>query len=588
MGRIRVLDDGLINRIAAGEVVERPASVLKELVENSLDAGATSLEVELRGGGRTSIRVRDDGRGMDRDDALLALERHATSKLREARDLDAIATLGFRGEALASIAAVSRFTLETAPGDGEGTRVRVRGGRILDVATVGLPRGTTVEVAGLFFNTPARRKFLRAENTEYGHCLRWLTRYALAHPERRFRLRHGERVALDLPPAPDYARRVGQVAGSTAMEALLPVEGREGDVRVHGFAGRPVATSTRTEGQHLFVNGRAVTDRVLAHAIREAYANTIVPGRHPTAYLYVDLPPGDVDVNVHPRKTEVRFREAARVHDLVRDAVAASLSSVKAVPRLGDLRPAALPESPVPPKTPTLHEAPPPYAAPPAPPPPRPAAPAVPAPAAERPAKQTAEIFERPRSPRALAQYRDSYLIAADDDGLVLVDQHAAHERVLFEKLLAQARTDRVPTQDLIFPVPVELSAAELAEAEGDLDAFRRLGFRLEPFGNDTIRLDGIPAVAGEIPPDALFRELLGAASRATSAAADVERIRCRMVTTASCKAAIKVNHALTHQGQQALLDDLFASDNPTTCPHGRPIVFRLSREEIERAFRRR
>ncbi|HKQ60862.1 MAG TPA: DNA mismatch repair endonuclease MutL, partial [Candidatus Polarisedimenticolaceae bacterium] len=331
MGRIRVLPDALVNRIAAGEVVERPASVVKELIENSLDAGATRVEVALVAGGKQRIEVGDDGAGMDRDDALLSLERHATSKLRGLEELERIPTLGFRGEALASICAVSEFELATSDADGRGTRIEVRGGRILRVEQAGLPRGTTVRAQRLFFNVPARRKFLRSDATELAATLRWVTRLAVAHPGVAFQVREGDRAVLQAPASADTRERIAQVFGRTLAERLLPFAAERDGVRVHGFAGRPVDALSRRDAQLYFVAGRAVQDRLLAHAIAAAYGNTLPGDRHPALFLFVELEPGALDVNVHPQKTEVRFRDGSRVHDLVRAAAAAVLGAPAAV-----------------------------------------------------------------------------------------------------------------------------------------------------------------------------------------------------------------------------------------------------------------
>jgi DNA mismatch repair protein MutL len=589
VGRIRVLDDQLVNRIAAGEVVERPSSVVKELVENSLDAGASSIEVVLEDGGRRRIVVSDDGCGMDRDDALLSLERHATSKLRRFEDLDAIATLGFRGEALPSIAAVSRFLVRTAAVEGEGTEIEIRGGRIGTVRQVARPRGTTIEVGGLFFNVPARRKFLRAVPTELAHAIRTLGHYALAHPSVRFRLEHGGRTLLDAAPAADRSERIAQIHGRELAAKLVPFERATGGVLASGFAGRPVDASPRRDTQHVFVNGRLVHDRVLIHAISEAYGNTVAKGLHPAVLLFVELDPALVDVNVHPQKTEVRFVRSSEVHDAVRAAVVSALSREGAVPAFSDLRP-------------------------------------VPAPAVASVAaaiERYVEVAERagesswlagerstariaqPAPPASflddaspavepghravpLAQYKDSYIVAQDRDGLVLVDQHVAHERVLYERYLAEAERGEVQTQRLLFPKTIELTAEESVLLEAEAAEFARLGFLLEGFGGTTVKLDGVPAFAKDVAPDRLLRELLGEAARTPSASTGVSELRRKLVTSAACQAAIKVNYPLARDGMQRLLDDLFQTENPTTCPHGRPILFRLTLEDIERAFRRR
>ena len=574
MGRIRVLDDQLVNRIAAGEVVERPASVVKELIENALDAGASSVEVDLAAGGRARIAVVDDGVGMDRDDCLLALERHATSKLSKGDRLDAIRTLGFRGEALPSIASVSRLRLRSALRHGEGTEIEGNGGRIQAVRDVAAPRGTSIEVEALFFNVPARRKFLRSEATELARCTRVLTHYALAYPAIGFRLRHGERIVVDAPPAPDRAERVAQIHGREFSRGLLPFELERDGFRAQGFAGRPVDALGTRDAQHLFVNGRQVQDRVLLHAVAEAYGDTMPKGRYPAVLLFLEIPPDRVDVNVHPQKTEVRFVGSSQVHDFVRDAVASSLAHRNAVPTLADLREpstgiaAAL--------LGYLDD--------------RAAGPAV-APASSGAAAAPALLVEAGlETPRAvpLAQYRESYIVAQDAEGLLLVDQHVAHERVLYERYLAQAEAGEVDVQRLLFPRTFDLPPETLLAFEEEREELSRLGFLAERFGPASVRLDGVPAFAGEADPERLFRTLLGEAASVRSAAVREPELRRRLVTTAACQAAIKVNYPLTRESMQRLLDDLFRTENPTTCPHGRPILFRLTLDTIERAFQRR
>jgi DNA mismatch repair protein MutL len=599
VGRIRVLDDTTINRIAAGEVVERPASVVKELIENSLDAGAGSIDVRVLAGGRRLIRVADDGVGMDRDDALLALERHATSKLAATSDLHAIDSLGFRGEALPSIAAVSRLTLRTAMTDGAGTEVEVRGGRILAVREIAIPRGTSIEVAGLFFNLPARRKFLRSESTELSHVVRWVARYALAHREVRFRLEHGPRVLLDASPAESTGERLRAIHGDL-IERLLPFSLDRPGLRVHGLAGRPVEGGPRRDGLQLFVNGRVVQDRVLAHAAREAYGNTMPRDRHPVAFVFLEIDPETVDVNVHPQKTEVRFARSGEVHDHVREAVASALSREGAVPDLTELRPSGAMghlresvaasalsylesrrEANAPPQGGASTR--------------RSGAGASGGEAAAGQGTLLAEGSEAWEDEASrvppwvpLAQFRDSYIVAEDRDGLVLVDQHAAHERVLFERYLAEAEADRVEVQRLLFPVTVELAPDRAVVLEEELGEFRRLGFSIEPFGGTTFRIDGVPSVLVDLEPASCLEELLGEAAATRSAKAGVANLRRKLVTSAACQAAIKVNHPLTAAGMRRLLVDLAATVNPTTCPHGRPALFRLNLDEIERGFRRR
>jgi DNA mismatch repair protein MutL len=543
---------------------------------------------------------------MDRDDALLCLERHATSKLTDMRDLESIGTLGFRGEALSSIASVSRFRLETATEDGAGVEIVVHNGRIQSVKEKGLPRGTSVQVERLFSSVPARRKFLRADSTELSHIARALTRFALAYPRVRFDLEHEGRRILETRSTEDPAERAAQIYGRDLAARLLPFDRTEEGVHVHGLAGRPADALPRRDGQHTFVNGRAVQDRTLSHAVSEAYINTMPRGRFAALVLFVDLEPAAVDVNVHPQKTEVRFRNQRQVHDFVRDTLVSAMAHEAAVPDLADLRPSpasahregvaraatryldlaerrpsaaeshrghhrtwygSAPSTSDTPRAPAVHETP------------------SPSPGAE-----ITEVSTDGETHRLvpLAQYRESYIIAQDGEGLVLVDQHAAHERVLFERFLADAEENRVEVQRLMFPLTIELAAHEALLLEEEIDEFRRLGFHLEPFGGNTVRLDGVPAVAKDLEPEGLLRELLGEASASRSAVAGAEQLRHRLVTTAACKAAIKINHSLTREGMQALLDDLFRTVSPTTCPHGRPLLFKLPLAEIERAFDRR
>jgi DNA mismatch repair protein MutL len=581
LGRIHVLDDQLVNRIAAGEVVERPASVVKELVENSLDAGARNVEIALTDGGRTRIVVSDDGHGMDRDDALLALERHATSKLRRFDDLDAIATLGFRGEALPSIAAVSRFLLKSSTEDGRGTEIEVHGGRIAGVREIARPAGTTVEAGGLFFNVPARRKFLRAPATELAHAVRFVSQLALAHPEVRFRLEHGGRRLIDASPAQDAAERIAQILGRELARGLIPFDGGSPGMRIHGFAGRPVDAATRRDAQHLFVNRRVVSDRTIAHAVAEAYAQTIARGLHPALVLFLDLDPSRLDVNVHPQKTEVRFQRSSEIHDAVREAVASSLKQAGVVPTFAELRAAPPGPSTAAALARYLSVA---EAA-----PPGNAVWARPWTAATASLLDDDSAAVDPgRRAVPLAQYRDSYIVAQDREGILLIDQHVAHERVLYERYLAEAERDAVSVQRLLFPKTIDVSAEEAIVLEAEAAEFTRLGFPFEPFGERAIKLDGVPSFAKDVAPERLLRELLGEAGTTRSAVTGSPDLRRRLVTSAACQAAIKVNYPLTYDGMQRLLDDLFQTENPTTCPHGRPIIFRLPLEEIERAFRRR
>ncbi len=576
MGKIQLLDDHLINRIAAGEVVERPASVVKELVENSLDADACRVDVTIQGGGKRFIRVQDDGTGMDREDALLSIERHATSKMGREGRLDRIRSLGFRGEALPSIASVARLIIRTSERDGGGTEIEIDSGTVNGVRAGGFPRGTTVEVDRLFHNVPARRKFMRTDGTELGHIVKIVTRYALARPDVRFSLEHADRMLIETPAAPDLLTRIHQVFGGEIARQMVPFDSGEGAIRVRGFAGRPAQALPRRNRQHMFVNGRAVQDRVLAHGIGEAYGNTVPRGAFPAVVLFLDLEPSLVDVNVHPQKNEVRFQRSSEIHEKVKAAIRQVLSGEPMVPGLGELRP----DSPFS-GSPYQDR--------------RTAEPVRdPGNGSEWTAsglfepKGGEETAVTDRGALALAQYLHSYIIAQDKEGLLVVDQHAAHERVIFERYFAEAEKDKVEVQRLMFPRTLELTPPEAAVLNGELEEFRRLGFLIEPFGQNTIRLDGVPAHAAGADPESLIHELLGDAARVRSSATGGETLRYKLVTTAACHAAIKIHHPLDRQGMQKLLDDLYQVENLTTCPHGRPALFRLTREEVERAFRRR
>ena len=591
MSRIQRLPEHVIDRIAAGEVVERPSSVVKELLENSLDAAARDIRVQLKNGGKSSIVVDDDGQGMTSEEARLALARHATSKLQSADDLEHITTFGFRGEALSSIAAVSVFQLRTQCEGFAGTELNLRGGELESEREVAGARGTRIQIDRLFFNVPARRKFLRADATELAHIVRLITRAALVTPETRFRLEHAGQTLLDTPPAADHAERLAQIFGRERAQRMIRFELESDGLRVHGFAGRPVDGLPRRDSQHVFVNNRIVTDRVLQHAINAAYGETMPRGRYPALVLFLDADPEIVDVNVHPQKSEVRFSASQQVHETTRQAIRSALQGVAVIPELSDLRPdpagVASPPGGIGDATlaylqrnretssgastwATAEPGSSPIA--------RPATPLI----------DRARLQDDDSAAMPLGQYLESYIVAQDRKGILLVDQHAAHERVLFEKYLADAEGDAVETQTLMFPQTIELSPDEQAWLLSELDEFQRLGFRIEPFGGTTIRVRAIPAIAGGSEPADLIRELLGQAAAATNATRDTRDLRRRLITTAACHAAIKVNYPLSRPAMQRLLDDLFRVENPSTCPHGRPALFRLSLDEIERAFRRR
>jgi DNA mismatch repair protein MutL len=560
--RIRLLPDALINLIAAGEVIERPASVVKELVENALDAAARTIAVRLEAGGRQLIAVEDDGCGMDPDDALLAFERHATSKIATPEDLAAIATLGFRGEALPSIAAASHLLLETATADGLGTRVEVEFGRILATGPCARPRGTAVAVRDLFARLPARLKFLRSEATELRHAIAAVAGLAFTMPAVGFTLEHGRRTLLALPPAGSLEQRLPDLAGALRARQAWPVRHRVGSVRVTGFllppgGGREIV---------LAVNGRVVRDRALAGAVNRALRGPS-GAAEADAYLAIELPAADVDVNVHPAKTEVRFADPGRVIGAVTQALAAARLTLHGpvdVRRVVTV-PAAAPAGRW---LPLEHAA---Y------------------PAAERTGEPRVYEAEAPAPPvatrwgRYIGQYRDTYLLLEDGDALVLIDQHVAHERVLFERLLDQR--SRPAVQGLLLPEIVELTpalAALAADAGPELEA---LGLELETASGASVRVLGVPAPLPAAHAGDLVRRLL---ADLADAATPGEGVRERAAASLACQAAIKKNRPLARAEAERLLADLAGVRDPHRCPHGRPIVLRLPHDEIERRIGRR
>ncbi len=591
--RIRVLPDGLVNRIAAGEVVERPASVVKELVENSLDAEAERIEVELVRGGCSLVRVTDDGCGMDPDDALLALERHATSKIASVEDLDHIASFGFRGEALPSMAAVSRFQLLTAydPREG-GVRVTVEGGRILGVEPAARARGTTVEVRDLFFNTPARRKFLRTPETELRHAQETLWAAALANPDVSFILRHGPRTLLEAMPTSDPGQRLRDIWRRMAGP-VHRFEASGGGVDVWGLlapgsgSGRPTLT--------LIVNGRPVRDRLLVGAVRRVLGQAGGGLGGARVALFVTVPPDSVDVNVHPAKAEVRFARGGSVFAVteraLRQGVAASRGHV-AVDRV-ETRDWVAESEPLRSEYEVAHRPPTILFA-------HPAYDEVGEPSDEPPVAPFAGAHSstgpgpRPAPPdtpfgRLIGQYRSSFLLLEDEWGLVIVDQHVAHERVLYERIRDRFSAESAPSQRLLVPILMELddaSVAALGRVEGLLNS---VGIEAEPFGPGTLRVTALPPETDAESAREVVEALL---ERATALDGVPERVvdelSHELAASLSCRAAVKVNDSLSTEEQRALLDDLIATENPYRCPHGRPIVLRLSQDEMERRLGRR
>lgn len=685
MGRIRVLPDHVANQIAAGEVVDRPASVVKELLENALDAGAMRIRVEVEAGGRRLIRISDDGHGMNRDDALLAFERHATSKLRTADDLLSIATLGFRGEALPSIASVARVTLETATDEEPaGTRMEIAGGRIVHVDDAALPRGTTISVADLFYNTPARRKFLRAESTELSHVTALVTHYALVHPEKHFELLSASHTLVAAPPVARTAERIYQVFGKDTLAQLLPVAAelplervglpapppwrqdpdepkREpGTLRLAGFYSKPELQKLNRNSIYIFVNKRLIRDRLLLHAITEAYRNIIPPTSFPVVLLFLEMPPEEVDVNVHPAKTEVRFRQQNTVHDFVRDSLrhalirarpaAGFLAALDAAPTASpSLMPPALSPLPSTPRgepavpdvgmtTPVMesgsfagsgasdgaagfHLT------------PKPIAPvagrlpfaaadlnptglsaqaiglaaaevlladgdtgSVSAPgdparaAAQVEAEQAAAHLNHLASLRPLGQLRESFILATGEDGLWIIDQHVAHERVLFEKILRDRQVERVQRQRLLMPLLVELKPWQMVVFAQLADELERNGFEVEPFGPQTLAVKAAPVGLEGISLERMLHQVIEQSGDSPDDGrqnGDLVALRTRIAASIACHAAIKVNTPLDPARMEWLLAELAKTEHPTSCPHGRPIALLYSWKDIQRAFHR-
>ncbi|MEP7148445.1 MAG: DNA mismatch repair endonuclease MutL [Acidobacteriota bacterium] len=646
---IKILPDNLANQIAAGEVVERPASVIKELVENSIDAGARRVQIEVELGGRRLMRVSDDGCGMNRDDAILSFERHATSKISTLEDLAAIGTLGFRGEALASIASVAKVELITKVDDNDAaTLVSVEGGRLMDVKDAARARGTTISVRDLFYNTPARRKFMRSEATENYHLTGIATHYALAHPEIAFTLNNNGREVLRVSPAKDLRERAFQIFGPDLLDSLLPVSGgRDLVAKVSGFISAPRERRTTRDAQYFFVNQRFVRDKTIAGGLLEGYRSVLPHGVYPVAFLFVDVPLEEIDVNVHPAKTEVRFRRTDAVKDAIADAVREALSKagIEARRESSVLEPRATATAAgfemtmLSTAQPAIEFQP-------------PAAPAesanyetasgdeasskdadteaVPAeffnfaaefeelaegrnasesptaitgadkssPAAGSEASlppvnsaqrfvKTAEVADiSSRKIRPIAQLHDSFIIAVDDEGMLLIDQHVAHERILFDKFRKSETERNIESQNLLLPETIDLTPAQSQAFEIIEDDLASLGFGLMRLSGRTVAIKSIPTDL--LPAEArnLFAEILDHVELDKRGQAK-QTLRDDIAASLACKAAVKINMKLTPEKMQWLIDRLLLTSSPTTCPHGRPVILRLTMKDIERGFHR-
>jgi DNA mismatch repair protein MutL len=684
MGKIHVLAERVANQIAAGEVVERPASVVKELLENSLDAGSMRIRIQVEGGGKKLIQITDNGCGMVRDDAMLAFERHATSKIKDTDDLLTISTLGFRGEALPSIASVARLHLETrAEDEAAGTILEINGGKIIRVEEAGLPLGTSITIRDLFFNTPARKKFLKAESTELSHIASLVTHYALAHPEKHFELHSATNAVLVAPPVADHRERVYQVFGRETLEQLIPLAAVQplervglpqpppwrraaeialpkdtgtggeapsseiaapqdfGEVRLHGFVSKPEIQKLNRNSIFIFVNGRLIRDRLIQHAIVEAYRNILPPAVFPVVLLFIDMPTAEVDVNVHPSKTEVRFRQQTVIHDFVRESLRAALMKARPVPQfLKEIgaQPSAMPGLSSPGfgnprftdgvsghdaqsapwrdlsepaisggfalQAPVIHittarlefeggvaveanaalsldrvsevaskiilETVPDHGC----------APAI------AHDSEAAPTLESLRTLHPLGQIRNSFILAVNDDGLWIIDQHVAHERVLFERILRQRSAQKVESQRLLLPLVIELTPAQHAIFGDIAEELARNGFEAEPFGARSVAVKVAPAGVDAAQIEHMLNEIFEQLTREDQAI-NLEAVRTRIAASIACHAAIKVNMPLEQNKMKWLLAELAKTEHPMSCPHGRPVVLRYSMQDIQKAFKR-
>jgi DNA mismatch repair protein MutL len=698
MGKIHVLAERVANQIAAGEVVERPASVVKELLENALDAGSTRIRIQVEAGGKKLIQITDNGCGMVRDDAMLAFERHATSKIKDTDDLLSISTLGFRGEALPSIASVARLHLETrAEEEAAGTVLEINGGKIIRVEEAGLPLGTSITIRDLFFNTPARKKFLRSESTELSHIASLVTHYALAHPEKHFELHSATNALLVAPPVAGHRERVYQVFGRETLDQLIPLAAMQpleriglpqpppwrrsaetlvretsssksaeggpagqlgadsstgvsaphdfGEVRLHGFVSKPEIQKLNRNSIFIFVNGRLIRDRLIQHGVIEAYRNILPPTVYPVVLLFIEMPTAEVDVNVHPSKTEVRFRQQTVIHDFVRESVRAALMKARPIPQfLTEIgaQPSARPGLSSPGLTnPSFTDG------------PRSGdglqsgpwrdlseaavaggfalqAPTIPATTAhfefeggiaveanaavslardpqatiahQAGAQQTipdhgcappipqephtAPTLESLRTLRPLGQIRNSFILAVNEDGLWIIDQHVAHERVLFERVLRQRSVQQVESQRLLMPLVIELTPAQQAIFSDIAEELARNGFEAEPFGARSVAVKVAPAGVDAAQIEHMLNEIFEQLTREDQAI-NLEAVRTRIAASIACHAAIKVNMPLEQNKMEWLLAELAKTEHPMTCPHGRPVVLRYSMQDIQKAFKR-
>ncbi|MBI5184768.1 MAG: DNA mismatch repair endonuclease MutL [Nitrospinae bacterium] len=611
---IRVLPEDLANKIAAGEVVERPASVVKELVENSVDAGAGSIAIDLENGGKRLIHIQDDGSGMNRDDALLAFERHATSKIRANEDLFNIRTLGFRGEALPSIAAVSKVLLTTSTGEpGQGQKLCIEGGALRDVKAAAHPKGTSLMVRQLFFNTPARRKFLKTDQTELSHISNTVMRQALARPDISFRINHNGRNLVNAPAHSQILPRIMDLFGRDLVSDLVPVQFRKNGFGLDGYVSKPHCHRVAKDALFFYVNGRYVKDRVVTHAVLEAFRGLLPKERVPMAFLYLEISPGSVDVNVHPSKTEVRFAEQSEVHSFISQSIKEGLKSgggkhapaEAARKKEASVAPEVREQTAVLVKDKTSYV-------------PLPFPPAFPfTPRREYPAPATQAKYVQSRhikgpgegseglkstpvpAPRlmdasslgysdfrTIGQIDNSFIVLEGKKGMVLVDQHTAHERVLYERFLAEKEKKSVEAQSLLFPLTLEFTKGEALLLESMADELEALGFEVESFGGNSVLVRSVPSLLSDKDCKLILRDVLDRAAL-LGKGASLEELAGDIIAVMACHAAVRAGQSLKREEMLSLMEKLQATNRPFTCPHGRPIALFFEMAQIKKSFLR-
>ncbi len=565
MNKIVLLPTEVAQKIAAGEVIERPFSAVKELVENSLDAGASEIKVELLSGGKKLIRVTDNGHGMSREDALLSFERHSTSKISKVNDLSRIATLGFRGEALPSISSVARIVLKTSDGKEEkGTLVEREGEEVIRVEDIAFPKGTTVEVQDLFFNLPARKKFLRSERAEISWTVSYMTYVSLSSPELRFSLSHGKRQVFDYPPAKTLKERIFQVYGKSLLDHLMEVDHEEEERRVYGYASIPLSGRRDRTRQLFFVNNRLVKDRTLQAALNQAYRGFLEKDQYAEAFLFLSCPYSDVDVNVHPAKAEIRFMDSRPFFQLILHSIEKAMLKEQGIKEVypvqeGERSGLRIKEE----KRERYF------------------------PSAERKQEHWKGLFPPPEKeegiyPRVLGQHRDTYIVASSEDGIFIIDQHNAHERVLFEKYQDIDRKKKWPRKLTLFPILFEFSPSQELSLEENQSLLEDAGFRVEALSGRSFSLKEFPDLFKEAEAKDIFFSLLEEVK-----GDKIENKKEKVLATLACKTAIKAGQPLSFEKMNYLVEELFKTSNSSLCPHGRPVMVKIDRKEIERGLKR-